>query len=91
MTVAPQVVDDALAAAVAAVVARAGPDGIDTTLTRLHALTGQPVPLLRAAMSYLASSHCSALRRNGEPVDDVDALAEHARFRLDVGGGQRRR
>ncbi|MBM0279830.1 hypothetical protein [Micromonospora tarensis] len=83
----PAVLDDALAAAVSAVAACAGPDGIDTTLTRLQALTGQPVPLLRDALHALADADLAVLRRHAEPVDDVDALSEHARFQLHVQRG----
>ncbi|MFY1599507.1 hypothetical protein [Micromonospora sp. WMMD737] len=77
--------DDALAAAVAAVIACTDPDGTDTTLTRLQARTGHPTPLLRDALRHLAVSRYAVLRRHGVPVDDVDELAEHARFRLCVG------
>ncbi|MFI7511454.1 hypothetical protein ACIBSS_32060 [Micromonospora aurantiaca] len=89
-TIALAAVDGDLSDAQAAVIGCAGPDGIDTTLTRLQALTGRTEALLRAALRDLTATRLVVLRRLGEPVDDVDALSEHARFQLHLGDGQRR-
>ncbi|MFI5837713.1 hypothetical protein ACIA5A_28950 [Micromonospora sp. NPDC051300] len=74
----------------AAVLGCAGPDGIDTTLTRLQALTGRTEAVLRAALRDLSTARLIVLHRHGEPVDDVDALIAHARFQLHLGDGHRR-
>ncbi|MEU5726767.1 hypothetical protein ABZ783_33825 [Micromonospora sp. NPDC047738] len=76
--------DDAAAAAVAALIVTIGGDETDTTLTRLAARTGHPAPAIRDALAHLASHHLAVLHRHGQPVDDVAALAEHARFRLQL-------
>ncbi|GAA2222866.1 hypothetical protein ACFY2R_20855 [Micromonospora olivasterospora] len=74
--------EDATAAAAGTLIVAFGGQTTDATLTRLADYTGHPTAVVRDALAHLASRNLAVLYRHGQPVDDVAALAEHARFQL---------